>query len=184
MKISKKGILVGFIIAVLVCGISFLKIVSAQDDEPTDAQIQLVQNNCLPLKSTLDQLHVSDALLRVNMGQLYESIATKLMSGFNGRVENNNLNNDNLVSVTNSYNAALNTFRNDYQTYEQQLSSALNIDCQSHPTLFYNAVGLARTDRDQVHSDVLKLNGYITGYQSAVDQFESDYLLSLEGTTR
>jgi hypothetical protein len=184
MKISKKGILLGFIAAVLVCGMSFIKMASAQNDEPTDTQIQLVQNNCLTLKSTLNQLHASDALLRVNMGQLYESIAIKLMNGFNGRIENNNLNNNSLLSATKNYNAILDNFRNDYQTYEEQLSTAINIDCQSQPTSFYSAISLARTDRDKVHSDVQKLNQSITGYQSTVDQFESDYLLSLEGTTR
>jgi len=184
MKISKKGILLGFIAAVLVCGISFIKMASAQNDQPTDAQIQLVQNNCLTLKNTLNQLHASDALLRVNMGQLYESIAIKLMNGFNGRIENNNLNNNSLVSVTKNYNAILNNFRDDYQVYEEKLSTAINTDCQNHPTSFYNAISLARTYRDKVHSDVLRLNQSITQYQSTVDQFESDYLLSIEGTTR
>jgi hypothetical protein len=184
MRISKKLILLGFVVTVLVCGVSFIKMASAQNDEPTDAQIQLVQNNCLTLKSTLNQLHASDALLRVNMGQLYESMAIKLMNGFNGRIENNNLNSDSLVSVTKSYNAILDNFRNDYQAYEEQLSTAINIDCQNHPTLFYNAISSARTYRDKVHSDVLGLNQSITQYQSTTDQFESDYLLSLEGTVR
>lgn len=184
MRISKKGMLFGLVAAVLVCGISFIKIASAQNDEPTDAQIQLVKGNCLPLKSTLNQLHASDALLRVNMGQLYESIAIKLMNGFNGRVENNNLNNNSLVSVTKSYNTVLDNFRDDYQTYEEKLSTAINIDCQSQPDSFYNAISSARIYRDKVHSDVIRLNQSITGYQSTVDQFESDYLLSLEGTVR
>jgi hypothetical protein len=184
MRFSKKGILAGFIITVLICGISFIKIASAQSDQPTDAQIQLVQNNCLALKSTLNQLHASDALLRVNMGQLYESMAIKLMNGFNGRIENNNLNNHSLVSVTKNYSAILDNFRADYQVYEEQLSNAINVDCQNHPASFYNAISLARTDRDKVHSDVLRLNQSINSYQSATDQFESDYLLSLEGTTR
>src|SRR5450759_2263364 len=118
MKISKKVVLTGFIITVLVCGLSFIKIASAQNDEPTDAQIQLVQNNCLALKSTLNQLHASDALLRVNMGQLYESMAIKLMNGFNGRIENNNLDNSSLVSETKNYNLVLDNFRDDYRAYE------------------------------------------------------------------
>jgi outer membrane murein-binding lipoprotein Lpp len=184
MRISKKGIILGFVVTMLVCGLFFIKIASAQNDVPTDAQIQLVQNNCLSLKSTLNQLHASDALLRVNMGQLYESMAIKLMNGFNGRIENNNLNNNSLASETKSYNAILDNFRDDYQAYEQQLSAAINTDCQNHPASFYNSISLAQTYRDKVHTDVLKLNQSINQYQSAVDQFESDYLLSLEGTVR
>lgn len=174
----------GFIAVVFVCGLSIMKIASAQSDQPSDAQIQLVQNNCLALKSTLNQLHASDALLRVNMGQLYESMAVKLMNGFNGRIENNNLNNISLVSETKNYNSILDNFRNDYRAYEEQLSSAINIDCQNHPVSFYNAISSARVARDKVHSDVLQLNQSIASYQSTVGQFESDYLLSLEGTVR
>lgn len=175
---------IGFIFAVLICSTALIKMASAQNDEPTSGQIQLVRENCLSLKSTLNQLHASDALLRVNMGQLYESLSIKLMSGFNDRVVNNNLNNDSLVSTTKTYNSALDDFRTDYQTYEEQLSSAINIDCSSHPASFYDAISLARTYRNHVHADVLKLNQSISQYQSAIDQFENDYLLSLEGTTR
>ncbi|MCX6728263.1 MAG: hypothetical protein NTV39_00620 [Candidatus Saccharibacteria bacterium] len=184
MTISKKLISAGLIVAVLVCGLTFIKIASAQNDQPTDTQIQLVQNNCLALKSTLNQLHASDALLRVNMGQLYESMAIRLMNGFNGRIERNNLNNNSLVSETKNYNSTLDNFRSDYQAYEEKLSAAINTDCQNHPTSFYNAISTARTYRDKVHSDVLRLNQSIAQYQSTTDQFESDYLLSLEGTAR
>jgi hypothetical protein len=184
MKISKKIVLTGFIFAVFIGGLSVIKIASAQNDQPTNTQIQLVHENCLTLKSTLNQLHASDALLRVNMGQLYESMTIKLMNGFNGRIENNNLNNNSLVSVTRSYNGILDNFRNDYQTYEERLSIAMNVDCQNNPTSFYNAISSARYYRNRVHADILKLNQYIDRYQSTLDQFESDYLLSLEGTVR
>ncbi|HUC96383.1 MAG TPA: hypothetical protein VMR16_01830 [Candidatus Saccharimonadales bacterium] len=184
MKISKKVLSVGLVLAVLIFSTALIKMVSAQSDEPTNAQIQLVRANCLTLKSTLNQLHASDALLRVNMGQSYESLSIKLMSGFNDRIANNNLNNDTLASTTNSYNSALNDFRTDYQTYEEQMSSALNIDCTNQPSSFYDAVSLARTYRDRVHVDIVNLNQFITQYQSAIDQFENDYLLSLDGTTR
>ena len=184
MKISKKVLTVGLIFALLVCSTAYIKIVSAQSSEPTDAQILLVRENCLPLKSTLNQLHASDALLRVNMGQLYESVSIKLMNGFNNRIENNNLNNNTLASTTKSYNSLLDKFRTDYQSYEEQLSSAMNVDCQNQSKSFYNAISLARTYRSRVHADVLKLNQSITHYQSDINQFESDYLLSLEGTIR
>jgi len=184
MKISKKGLSIILILAVLVCSTAVIKIVSAQSSEPTDAQIQLVRETCLSLKTTINQLHASDALLRVNMGELYESISIKLMSGFNGRVANNNLNNNSLVTTTNSYNSLLDKFRADYQTYEEQLSSAINIDCNNQPADFYTAVALARTYRDQVHNDILGLNQAIDNYQSNLNQFEQDYSLSLEGTTR
>lgn len=184
MIISKKLILAGFILVVMVCGLFTARMAYAQNDEPTDSQIQLVQSNCVALKSTLNQLHASDALLRVNMGQLYESMSIKLMSGFNRRVENNSMNNNSLLSETKNYDLLLDYFRNDYQAYEERLSAALNTDCRNNPTSFYNAISSARIYRDKVHSDVLRMNQSIDKYQSIIEQFESDYLLSLEGTVR
>lgn len=183
MKISKKLLLVCLVFAVLSSGASLIS-VAAQSNTITNQQIQRIRGNCLSTKTTLNQLHASDALLRVNRGQIYESMSIKLMNGFNGRVSNNDFNNNSLVSVTNNYNSSLDTFRLDYKTYEEQLSSAIGIDCQKQPVSFYDAVSLARTNRNRVHGDIVKLNQYVDQYQSAVNQFEKDYLTSVEGSGR
>lgn len=70
------------------------------------------------------------------MGQSYESISTKLMVRFNNRLANNNITNDNLLGVTNSFAMVLDTFRFDYISYEEQLTIAINIDCQNNRLLF------------------------------------------------
>jgi hypothetical protein len=128
----------------------------------------------------LNQLHASDALLRVNRGQIYESMSTKLMDRFNGRVSNNGFDNTNLVAITKSYGLMLDTFRLDYITYEKQLALAISIDCPNQPVEFYDAVLSARTKRSQVNADVIKLNQFIDQYQLAVNQFEKDYQISVE----
>jgi hypothetical protein len=104
------------------------------------------------------------------------------MSGFNGRVSNNGLDNSNLVFITKNYNLALDTFRSDYKTYEEHLSSAMGIDCSKQPVSFYDAVALARNERIRVHDDILKLNQYVDQYQAAVNQFEKDHLAKSNGT--
>lgn len=171
-----------FTAIVMVCGGVFFFKASAQSVPMTDQQIEQIRNSCSSTKNTLNQLHSSDALLRVNRGQIYESMSTKLMDKFNGRVANNGLNNSNLLSVTGSYNVALDAFRNDYITYEQQLTSAINIDCSKQPVAFYDAIALARVGRDQVHVDVVKLNQLIDQYQLAIDQFGKDYQANSAGT--
>jgi outer membrane murein-binding lipoprotein Lpp len=171
------------LLAVAISG-TFLLNASAQDSAVTSQQIEKIRSNCVSTKNTLNQLHESDALLRVNIGQTYESMSTKLMVEFNTRVTNNNFNNTGLVSVTTSYMATLDTFRSDYKTYEEQLSSAIAINCSSQPVAFYNAVTSARTKRNQVHTDVLKLNQYIAQYQSAIDQFEKDYQVAIKGVKK
>ncbi len=175
MKLTKKSV---FVCLALVIGASFLIFNNAKADDSsalTTEQIEKIKNSCLVTKNTLNQLHASDALLRVNRGQLYEALATKLMDGFNGRVSNNNLNNSGLVSVTNSYETALNAFRNDYIEYEEQLSAAIDIDCSKQPVEFYDSVASARTKRNKVHDDIVNLHNYIDKYSEAVKQFEENY---------
>ena len=180
MKFLSKLIISCLAIAVVLTGAVFLK-VSAQDQPITSQQIDLIRGNCVSTKNTLNQLHASDALLRVNRGQIYESIETKLMNGFNGRLSNNNFNNSNMTSITNNYESTLNNFRSHYIIYEEQLASAISIDCSKQPGAFYEAISSARTKRSQVHADVVKLNQYIDQYQAAVDQFEKDYQTAANG---
>jgi hypothetical protein len=142
-------------------------------------QMARIQANCLSIKGSLNQLHASDALLRVNRGQIYESIGTKLMNSFNARLSNNGLDNKGLVTVSGDYQTALTTFRTDYQSYEQQLSTTIKIDCSKDPSGFHNALELSRTKRSTVHEDVIKMNQYIDDYRSAV----GDFMLNFDRVT-
>ena len=141
----------------------------------TPDQQQHIVSNCVSIKNGLSQLHASDALLRVNRGQIYESMGTKLMDRFNDRLSSNSLDNKAMVTVTDTYRTQLNAFRSDYISYEQKLSSALSIDCTTKPTEFYNTVEDARTLRNTVHSDVIKLHQSIDDYRSSVGDFLLNY---------
>jgi outer membrane murein-binding lipoprotein Lpp len=164
MKISKRMLAVCLVLATVLSGMTLLH-ANAQTAPMTSQQTE----------------HFSDALLRVNRGQIYESMSTKLMEKFNSRVASNGFSNIDLVSVTTNYGLMLDTFRSDYITYEAQLSSALNINCSNQPVIFYDTVSSARAKRNQVHADVVKLNQYIDQYQSAVNQFEKDYQVAADG---
>lgn len=148
----------------------------------SDDQIKQITGSCLSTKNTLNQLHASDALLRVNRGQIYESIYAKLMSRFSTRVLNNKLDNSNLALSANEFSTTLNTFRSDYIAYEGQLTKTIEIDCIKSPVQFYEATTLSRTKREIVHSDIVKLNQQIDSYRLAVDQFEATLLSDLGGT--
>ncbi len=155
--------------------------VSAEDVPMTTQQIEIIRSNCVSVKNTLNQLHASDALLRVNMGQRYESMSTKLMDGFNGRVSGNHFDSSTLVSSMNSYNSMLDTFRAEYKNYEEHLFAVININCQAQPVAFYDAIAAARTQRDKVHLDIVRLNLYLDQYKSNLDQFEKDYQVATDG---
>ncbi len=160
-----------------------INVASAQDTPMTDAQIVQIKSSCTSAKNIMAQLHANDALLRVNRGQMYESMETKLMSRFNDRVDSNRLNSKYLATVTNDYDAALTTFRNDYQAYEESLSAALKIDCTKEPVSFYDAVADARTKRVQVHNDVVRLNQDIDQYKSTFESFATG-LLNFTGNNK
>ncbi|MGE5327845.1 MAG: hypothetical protein ACM3KH_00770, partial [Thiobacillus sp.] len=128
------------------------------------SQQEAVIANCTSAKNTLNQLHASDALLRVNMGQMYEAISTKLMGTLNRRISNNGFNNSTLRSVSDTYTTQLDKFRADYITYEDHLSVAIHSDCKNNPSEFYNAVATARDGRDTVHDDVIQLNKLLDEY--------------------
>lgn len=173
--------------AVFTVALSAIGVVSAQAQDVlpiTDQQIQRIRTNCVSAKSTLNQLHASDALLRVNRGQLYESMSTKLMDRFNTRAARNNFSNTGLVTATVAYGHTLDTFRTDYQAYEEQLSTALGIDCTKQPVEFYDAVDAARTKRNQVHGDIVQLDAYIDQYRSELTNFETNYQRATQGVIR
>ncbi len=139
-------------------------------------QITQIKTNCLSIKKTLNQLLVSDALLRVNMGQRYELVSTRLMDRFNSRVASNNFNIDNLSAAANSYKTQLDTFRSDYIAYEENLASTIKIDCVNQPGEFYDSLVSTRAKRGQVYNDVTGLDYKISQYRSAVSDFESKNL--------
>lgn len=137
----------------------------------TTEQKQRISANCLSIKNSLNQLHASDALLRVNRGQLYEAIGTRLMNNFNTRLTSNSLDARGLLVVTTSYKNALDTFRADYQSYERQLSALIKIDCQAEPAEFHENLEDARLKRTKVHEGIVRLNQYIDDYRAAANDF-------------
>lgn len=163
-------------IAALTAVIGFsVQSANAQSAALTTEQIERIRTNCTSTKSTLQQLHASDALLRVNRGQVYESMATKLMDPFNARLGNNRLDNKASSVVTASYRTGLDTFRADYKSYEETLSRAIRIDCVDKPELFYATIAEARVLRAKVHEDVIKLHRYIDDYRTAVSDFQLNF---------
>jgi len=166
------GLMFGVIFTVIA---GLFVIARAEDNNISDSQISLIKTNCVSVKNTLTRIHASDALLRVNMGQIYESISTKLMDGFNGRVVSNNLNGIDLIAISSEYQKTLDRFRADYINYEEKMSIAMSIDCNKQPVSFYDAIAVARIGRKQVNSDVKDLNKLIKKYQEAIDEVEEDF---------
>jgi len=174
MKLSNKISVICIALTIVLSGLVYLQ-VAAKEPGANTQQIKQIQDGCLSLKNTLNQLHVSDALLRVNMGQRYELVSTKLIDRFNSRVASNGFNVDNFNVVSVNYKLALDSFRLSYKSYEEALTVAIKIDCSIQPSEFYDALLLARDDRAKLYATVQELNKQVDQYQSAVGQFEKDF---------
>lgn len=159
-----------------VIALAVLSTVHADSGTMDDAHADRIRANCLNAQSTLNRLHANDALLRANRGELYESIATKLMATLNSRIALNQLDGAKLSQITVAYNQTLDAFRSSYITYEEQLSSAMKIDCTKQPVAFYDAVNDARVKRNAVHANIVTLNNQISEYSAAFDDFNTAFM--------
>lgn len=147
----------------------------AEDALMTEAHIARIRANCVDAQSSLRQLHASDALLRVNRGQVYESMSTKLMATFNSRVALNRLDGLKLVSIAAQYETQLMNFRQNYQSYEESMSGLLKLNCINQPVAFYDSVAATRTMRKKVHDSTLLLHKTIRDYKNEFELFAKQF---------
>lgn len=166
--IRQSGIV--FVILTLFLTMVIAPLASAQTTM-SDVHVKKIKANCLAAQNTLSRLHAADALLRVNRGQVYESISVKLMASMNSRIALNRLDGRDMVAVAASYEQELVDFRASYQDYEQNMTQLLKLDCAKQPVTFYDQVAVTRQKRTVVHDHVVKLHQYITEYKSAFDIF-------------
>lgn len=166
----KRLAVLAVIFSAIISGVSLWQ-VSAQNTPMTEEHIARIRANCVDAQTTLNQLHTSDALLRVNRGRLYESIATKLMVPLNSRIAANQLDGSSLVDIYTTYEKHLATFRLNYQAYEEAMSEALRINCVNQPVSFYDKVNETHTKRQKVHDSVAALGRSINSYQTAFTAF-------------
>lgn len=168
----KRPLIFSIVAATAVFGVLFWHSVAyAQSDGlMTEEHIARIRSNCIEAQSTLNQLHTSDALLRVNRGKLYESISTKLMAPFNSRATLNRFDVTKLSALAASYERELTAFRTNYKSYEETTSQALRINCINQPVAFYDNVNDARQKREVVHSNIVNLKNILQKYK---DEFEA-----------
>lgn len=141
----------------------------------TDEHIARIKASCVQAKVNMHQLHASDGLLRVNRGQLYQSISTKLMAPFNSRVALSQLDSSKLVAITSRYGDQFKGFDVSYRAYEEALSNVLEIDCVKQPVAFYDGVADARKKRQQVYAHSEELRKLTREYKEAFEAFTRDF---------
>ncbi len=164
--------------AILIAAIAALIAVPvfAQSMPMTEAHIERIRANCIEAQSSLTQLHRNDAGLRVNRGQLYEAISTKLMTPLNTRIVSSKLDGTTLVSVTALYEQRLNEFRSNYTQYEEAMTKTLRINCTNQPVAFYDSVADTRLKRELVYASDQAIQKSIREYDDAFKVFSQKFL--------
>lgn len=180
----KRGLNLLLIFSVLFMTVVFASTATHADDSSdapmTQAHIARIRSDCTEAQTSLYQLHATDALLRVDRGELYETIATKLMTPFNSWIVNNNLDASSLQATANTYNQQLAAFRDAYQQYEASMTNTLSINCINEPVTFYDSVADTRDKRETVHEAVVALQSTIQTYDTEFEAFSSQFLKGVQ----
>lgn len=137
----------------------------------TSSQIDLITGYCTPARGHLERLHSADALLRVNLGQRYENISTKLMAPLNSRVALAGNDGVDMVKTTVDFNEELTTFRELYLDYDNQMADVISMKCQDKPVEFYQQLEIARQKRTELNESVVKLGELIVQYKTQFEEF-------------
>lgn len=137
-----------------------------------DTPVDRLQANCDSIQSNLRRLHTSDALLRVNVGQVYNGISEKLMARLNSRLALNRIDSTEFVEITGRFEDARSEFSTSYTAYEVSLSNLTKIDCKTKPAAFYAALLTTRDARQKLSTIVQTLNENIQDYQVAVERLQ------------
>ena len=139
---------------------------------PTESQLTKITSECSAIKTHLGKLRSNDALIRVNLGQNYETMASKVMANFNLRVVSNKLNGAAMVEKTAEFNENFNYFRDNYYIYERELTKLTNIDCQKSPTDFYAQLERVRYYRHELNFNTSMMSKIATEYYEDLEEFE------------
>lgn len=148
----------------------------AAESAITPEVINRVKARCIENQGTLNRLHKTDAFIRIDRGNLYQTISDKLMVPFNRRVASNQLDPGKLLTITSDYKSEYAVFYQAYIDYDNALSKVLDIDCTKEPVTFYNALVEAREKRVKLSESIGRLKGLIRDYGVNFSEFKSNYV--------
>lgn len=173
---NRSLVIAALVIATLTGGIAYSISAQAEESAPmTEEHIARIRNNCVEAQASLFQLHAADGGLRVDRGQIYESISTKLMAPFNSRLVLNRVSDATLLSTASEYDKQLQIFRLRYQEYEEAMSAVLRINCVNQPVAFYDSVADTRQKRKLTHDSAMDLQKTILKYGNEVEVFAKNF---------
>lgn len=168
------------VIAILaILGVSTAAIFASQaahaQEALSEAQLEHIRQNCVTAQTTLGRVHTSDALLRVNRGQLYELISTKLMAPLNSRIALARFEGLKLAATTIEYDRQRDIFIASYKQYDDAISRTLRVNCTEKPLEFYQSLQDAREKRQKLHEDTEALTALLEAYRAEFESFAGEF---------
>lgn len=146
---------------------------SAQESTLTDEQIEQIRNTCTSTQAALRLVHTTDALARVNLGQQYEAVSSRLLAPMNSRIALNKLDGVSLAQITVDFNKEFEYFRKTlYPQYENTRSTATSMSCYDQPVEFFDTLNLALERRAKVRQSTEKLAKLLDDYQLTLNTLE------------
>jgi|GEM_PF-5320264 len=153
--------------SLLVLAASFLTVNFASAKELSDEQKVAVAATCVNAQSNLQRLGSSDTTTRINRGRDYDQVL-KLFYAMNTRVASNNITEPKLAEVTKNFENELARFRDNYNSYNDQLKTTTDFGCVGNPQGFYDALEATRARRANLNTSVNKLHDLMEDYQLIV----------------
>lgn len=149
---------------------------SSAQAELSDQKKAVIQSSCVSAQTILQRIQHNDAATRVNRGQGYETLVSRLMTQLNSRATSRGYNTSAslMVDTTKRYQQALADFKDHYEDYDNAISSALKVKCKKDPVKFYTFVEEARKQRQNVANDVGTLSTLVGEYRGNVVKLRSE----------
>lgn len=164
------------VVFIFVAVVAFSRTSFAQPADLTSEKRAIIVQTCVSAQTVLQKVQHNDAATRVNRGQAYETVVSRLMTPLNTRSTSNGYNSSAtlLVDTTKRYQQALDNFKDHYKSYDNAVSSALKTKCKDKPEIFYGYIEDARRERQSVATDVAALNSLMNEYRANVLKLRSE----------
>lgn len=139
----------------------------------SDAELQQVRQNCREAQVNLHSLQQRDTVLRINRGRLYDQVL-KQTGAFVARLGVNKVSAPEVKQIDSDIRNQVQNFKNDYNSYANDLDAALAANCTDKPQDFYNSLQKAVSGRKAVGTDVDTIKQGMADYVAALAKLQND----------
>ena len=87
--------------------------------------------DCFHVKLKLSKVHERDGVMRVTLGQAYDSLSSKLITKLNTKIASQNLDGGKLLAHAAAFQKEHAAFIDSYKTYEFAMNHLLKSDCRT-----------------------------------------------------